>query len=228
MLAFIFARIVHADLEVGRNFAAVDEGGAIVSVSMFLPPLTDSFSPVGTRTRTMASSALPVRIFPALTLRWACGAAAVQWKLVRAGILKFPFLFGAGATYRLFKMMNYVERTELVYGKGTLAFWRVFVAAAAAACWRHAAGIHPWGAGRYLDYAAVLHTRQGQGIGSLLLKRTLEAMRATEEFRAQRLPFLLTTSDPRNVPFYQRLGFEVSARVCACSGLPLIRATSWS
>ncbi len=73
----------------------------------------------------------------------------------------------------------------------------------------------PGAAGRYLDYAAVLHTRQGQGIGSLLLKRTLEAMRATEEFRAQRLPFLLTTSDPRNVPFYRRLGFEVCVWVCA-------------
>ena len=46
-------------------------------------------------------------------------------------------------------------------------------------------------------------TRQGRGLGSQLLKHTLVAV------DKDRLPAFLETANPRNVPLYERHGFDV-------------------
>jgi len=55
----------------------------------------------------------------------------------------------------------------------------------------------------YLWLLGVNPSRQGQGIGSALIRPIL--VRAD----AEGLPCYLETAEPRNVPFYQRHGFEV-------------------
>jgi GNAT superfamily N-acetyltransferase len=56
----------------------------------------------------------------------------------------------------------------------------------------------------FLDILAVRPDQQGRGIGSALVKEGLSA--------ADRdgVPAFLVTSNPRNVPFYTRLGFDVT------------------
>ena len=56
----------------------------------------------------------------------------------------------------------------------------------------------------FLDILAVRPDRQGQGIGSALVRA------GVAEASRMGVPTFLVTSNPRNVPFYERLGFDVT------------------
>lgn len=55
----------------------------------------------------------------------------------------------------------------------------------------------------YLELLAVRPDRQGRGVGSALLAATLAQVDAAG------LPAFLVTSNPRNVPLYERFGFAI-------------------
>ena len=55
----------------------------------------------------------------------------------------------------------------------------------------------------YLAFLGVETARQGQGLGSILMKQSI---RHVDE---QGMPAYLESSNPQNIPFYQRHGFEV-------------------
>jgi ribosomal protein S18 acetylase RimI-like enzyme len=61
---------------------------------------------------------------------------------------------------------------------------------------------HPKTAHWYLPFVGVEPMQQGRALGAQLLRPTLE--RCDDE----RLPAYLESSNPRNVPFYERLGFR--------------------
>ena len=56
----------------------------------------------------------------------------------------------------------------------------------------------------FLDIIAVRPDRQGAGVGSALMRAALD------EVDAAGLPAFLVTSQPKNLPFYERLGFAVT------------------
>jgi len=73
----------------------------------------------------------------------------------------------------------------------------------------------------YLPLFAVDPVRQGQGVGARLL---VEALRRID---AQGAPAYLESSNPRNIPLYQRHGFEVMGEIRAGSSptmTPMFRA----
>lgn len=65
------------------------------------------------------------------------------------------------------------------------------------------AGFHPDGPHWYLPAIGVDPAHQGKGIGGALLKYALR------QCDAQHLPAYLESSNPRNIPLYQRHGFEI-------------------
>ncbi|MEP6966557.1 MAG: GNAT family N-acetyltransferase [Pseudomonadota bacterium] len=66
---------------------------------------------------------------------------------------------------------------------------------------------HPTLTHWYLPMIGVDPARQGHGVGSALLK---EALKGVDEAR---LPAFLESSNPRNVPLYERHGFEVLGEI---------------
>lgn len=66
---------------------------------------------------------------------------------------------------------------------------------------------HPSVPHAHLVFLGVRPDRQGQGLGSTILKRTLA------DVDAQHLPAYLETATEANVRLYQRYGFEVSAEL---------------
>jgi GNAT superfamily N-acetyltransferase len=68
---------------------------------------------------------------------------------------------------------------------------------------------HPTAAHWYLPMIGVDPARHGQGVGSALLKH---ALRVVDEAR---LPAFLESSNPKNVPLYERHGFEVMGEIQA-------------
>ena len=62
---------------------------------------------------------------------------------------------------------------------------------------------HPEGAHWYLAAVGVDPARQGEGLGSAMIK---EGLRLCD---AEGLPAYLESSNPRNIPLYERHGFEV-------------------
>ncbi len=99
------------------------------------------------------------------------------------------------------RVMRHVERMEDLLGHRNFMYW----------CAQQQSFEPLTCACRYLDFAAVLPERQGKGVGSHLLSRTLTALRRTDAFRESPFPFVLNTSLARNVRFYKKLGFEVVA-----------------
>ena len=80
---------------------------------------------------------------------------------------------------------------------------------------------HPSVSHWYLPVMGVDPSRQGMGYGSALLTRGLEACDAAH------LPAYLESSNPRNIPLYERFGFEVIGEVQAGSSpaiAPMLRA----
>jgi ribosomal protein S18 acetylase RimI-like enzyme len=95
----------------------------------------------------------------------------------RAGIDQIPAMLGADAFTRLMHIANATGRFHQ----------------------RSAPGKH-----LYLSFLGVEPSRQGQGLGSALIRPMLE--RAD----AEGLPCYLDTFQPRNVPLYQKHGFEIT------------------
>jgi GNAT superfamily N-acetyltransferase len=68
----------------------------------------------------------------------------------------------------------------------------------------------------FLDLVAVAPTAQGRGLGRRLVMHGLDLA------RADGFPAFLETSTPRNVPFYQSLGFQIVDEQRAPDGGPMI------
>lgn len=66
---------------------------------------------------------------------------------------------------------------------------------------------HPHEPHWYLAVLGVDVSRQGRGLGSILMKHALARV------DADGLPAYLESSNPRNIPFYERHGFEVIGRI---------------
>jgi ribosomal protein S18 acetylase RimI-like enzyme len=66
----------------------------------------------------------------------------------------------------------------------------------------------------YLEFIGTARERQGHGAGAALL------VDALDRFDALGLPTYLESSNPRNLPFYQRHGFTVTAELSFRSGPP--------
>jgi ribosomal protein S18 acetylase RimI-like enzyme len=66
---------------------------------------------------------------------------------------------------------------------------------------------HPHEPHWYLAVLGVDVSRQGRGLGSLLMKYALARV------DNERMPAYLESSNPRNIPFYERHGFEVIGRI---------------
>jgi len=67
---------------------------------------------------------------------------------------------------------------------------------------------------QYLEFIGCLPAQRSKGIGSLLLGSLL-----TEADR-EGLPVWAWSSNPRNLPFYRRLGFEIGAELCRDNDTP--------
>ena len=78
-------------------------------------------------------------------------------------------------------------------------------------------GAHPPTPFAHLWYVGVDPDRQGQGIGSRLLTELIE------EYEQQHRPVYLETSTARNVPWYERHGFEVYRRLFFSYELLMLR-----
>lgn len=98
------------------------------------------------------------------------------WRLLRAGTVFLPLHFNWQTNRRLIHYMNCADTQHA----------------------RHAPDKH-W----YLYFLGVDPARQGQGIGSCLLREVLP------QADRQRIPCYLETSAERNVGFYQKHGFRV-------------------
>lgn len=73
---------------------------------------------------------------------------------------------------------------------------------------------HPEEPHYYLEVLGTRNDRQGKGVGSAVISEML--VRCDREG----LPAYLETSNPRNVPFYSRHGFEVREEVSCGRGAP--------
>lgn len=80
--------------------------------------------------------------------------------------------------------------------------------------------VHPREPHYYLEILGTRKDRQGTGIGSAVMDPVLR--RADEEG----LPAYLESSNPRNIPFYARHGFEVREEVECGKGAPVV-TTMW-
>ena len=75
---------------------------------------------------------------------------------------------------------------------------------------------HPTTPMWYLPWFGVDSHRQGEGLGSQLMNSCLEVV------DHDHLPSYLDSTNPRNVPFYERHGFQVSGTWQAGSSPPII------
>ncbi len=67
----------------------------------------------------------------------------------------------------------------------------------------------------YLPFIGVSPEAQGTGKGKLVMQPVLDLC------DLHGLPAYLESSNPRNIPFYQRLGFEITAEFAADGGPPM-------
>jgi GNAT superfamily N-acetyltransferase len=80
--------------------------------------------------------------------------------------------------------------------------------------------VHPKEDHYYLEVLGTRKDRQSKGIGSAVINAVLE--RCDEEG----MPAYLESSNPRNIPFYARHGFEVREEVSSGRGAP-VATTMW-
>jgi ribosomal protein S18 acetylase RimI-like enzyme len=78
------------------------------------------------------------------------------------------------------------------------------------------AGFHPAEPHWYLPLIGVDPAHQGRGYGSALLAY------AVQQCDRDRTPAYLESTNPRNVPLYQRYGFEVVGKIQAGTSPPLV------
>jgi GNAT superfamily N-acetyltransferase len=78
--------------------------------------------------------------------------------------------------------------------------------------------VHPTEEHYYLEVLGTRKDRQSKGTGSAVINAVLE--RCDEEG----LPAYLESSNPRNIPFYARHGFEVREEISCGKGAPVATA----
>lgn len=78
--------------------------------------------------------------------------------------------------------------------------------------------VHPEEEHYYLEALGTRQDLQGKGIGSAVIAHVLD--RCDEEG----LPAYLESSNPRNIPFYARHGFEVTREIDVGKGAPTVTA----
>lgn len=78
------------------------------------------------------------------------------------------------------------------------------------------AGYHPTGPHWYLPLIATDPAHQGEGLGEALM------VHALERCDRDRVPAYLESSNPRNIPFYQRHGFEILGEIQVGSSPTLV------
>jgi ribosomal protein S18 acetylase RimI-like enzyme len=69
---------------------------------------------------------------------------------------------------------------------------------------------------KYLEFIGILPTHRSKGLGSMLLRRLLELS------ELEGLPVWSWSSNPRNLPFYRRLGFEIGNKLRRDAGTPAV------
>jgi GNAT superfamily N-acetyltransferase len=69
-----------------------------------------------------------------------------------------------------------------------------------------------------LQYIGVRASRRSKGLGAAMVASHLEAC------DREQLPCVLISSNPANVPFYRRLGFDIDAELWSPDGEASIRA----
>jgi len=107
--------------------------------------------------------------------------------------------------------------------EAVLAFMEPSRLEAAAPFFEQMAAHHPEEPHWYLPMIGVDPAHQGKGVGSALLARALHDVDATG------LPAYLESSNPANVPLYQRFGFEVVGEIRAAGSpamFPMSRAAA--
>lgn len=108
---------------------------------------------------------------------------------------------------------------EVVAGDGPVRFTPALVAegplAASISVFEFAERLHPPEPHWYLELLGTARERQGRGTGSALVRRILDRC------DADGVPAWTWSSNPRNLPFYARLGFEVGGPVTV-PGTPLV------
>jgi GNAT superfamily N-acetyltransferase len=117
-----------------------------------------------------------------ITMRPPEGISISLWTMIRRGLLPFAYAHGLRAVQRLLILKGAYDAIEARLARGA-RHWLV-----------HMMAVDP--------------ARHGRGVGSQLLKFTLDATvdaTTTEDTP----PAVLTTHTKRNVVFYERAGFEV-------------------
>lgn len=119
------------------------------------------------------------------------------WTEIKAGVCKFPFKIGWQG-YRRMRCLDHTERssvTQVVTESGLVE-------------------VPPKGQERkyfWLNHLFVHPDLQSRGIGSKLVRYALEQVLEgprREEFA--KMPVFVDTMNPRNLEFYQKLGFQLS------------------
>lgn len=78
--------------------------------------------------------------------------------------------------------------------------------------------VHPTEEHYYLEAMGTHQDHQGTGVGSILMREMLDRC------DAEGMPAYLESSNPRNVPFYGRHGFEVTGEIDVGKGAPTVTA----
>lgn len=78
--------------------------------------------------------------------------------------------------------------------------------------------VHPKEEHYYLEGLGTRRDRQSKGIGSAVIRHMLDRC------DAEGMPAYLESSNPRNVPFYARHGFETTGEIVVGKGAPTVTA----
>lgn len=78
--------------------------------------------------------------------------------------------------------------------------------------------VHPKDEHYYLEGLGTRQDMQSKGVGSAVISYTLDRC------DAEGMPAYLESSNPRNVPFYARHGFEVTGEIVVGKGAPTVTA----
>lgn len=78
--------------------------------------------------------------------------------------------------------------------------------------------VHPKAEHYYLEALGTRQDRQGSGVGSAVIRPMLDRC------DAEGMPAYLESSNPRNIPFYARHGFETTGEIVVGKGAPTVTA----
>lgn len=78
--------------------------------------------------------------------------------------------------------------------------------------------VHPTEKHYFLEAIGTHQDKQGTGVGSVLIRKMLDRC------DTESMPAYLESSNPRNLPFYARHGFEVTGEIDVGKGAPLVTA----